>query len=254
MMAGYLWRTKSSGMRNKMSLTEELLSQAEHLEDPNNSMLVLAEKSGSEVLLGIVSDALVHAAAILREAATHTKEADSIVSSDNLDDLASLASWLDSSDDLELRKKAGVLDQLLINFASPSSNAIKLADEQEIAKIREKYKLKDLYTKSKIEHDKDSRAEETSKLVKEQIKECRPLEAPLQTRTCPDHPGAQMMRVGDGSYQCDLDKKVYDWHNGFTTMKGNKVPGGNVSEQTRALVDQPIAREIFDSRESRLNG
>ena len=67
------------------------------------------------------------------------------------------------------------------------------------------------------------------KAVKEQIKEYRPLEASLMTRFCPDHPGVMMNRVEDRVFQCSLDQKTYDFENGYTTLKGNKVPGSSVN-------------------------
>ena len=91
------------------------------------------------------------------------------------------------------------------------------------------------------------------KAIDNSIKEYRPLEAPLSTRTCPDHPGAQIARVGEDTYQCSLDKKVYNYKGGFTTMKGNVIPGGDVSAQTQALGDRAIEHMSFDTRESKLN-
>jgi hypothetical protein len=74
----------------------------------------------------------------------------------------------------------------------------------------------------------------------------------LSTRYCPDHPGAQFARIADCVYQCELDKKMYNFKEGFETMKGNKIPGGTVSEQTRSLGDRALEQMHFATRESRL--
>lgn len=58
------------------------------------------------------------------------------------------------------------------------------------------------------------------------------LERILTTRYCPDHIGVQAFRVNENIYQCPLDGKVYNFNSGFTNYKGQRVPGGSVSEQT----------------------
>lgn len=252
-----------------MKIFDNLLAQAEKLESSDNEALVMAEDSGSEIMLGIVSDALVHAAAILREAANHVKDAEveaenSVettfdgLAPEHLDEVAALASELDESEDPSLRKKASVLDQILLTIGAPpdAKESFKKAEEKEINRLREKYReqaCQEAYHKSKEESDKDIKVADAIKAIEKSVKQYRPLEAPLSTRTCPDHPGAQMMRIGDGIWQCDLDKKVYNYQGGYETMKGNKVPGGDVSLQTQSLNDRPPEHMSFDTRESKLN-
>ena len=61
-----------------------------------------------------------------------------------------------------------------------------------------------------------------------------------------------MARIGDNVWQCDLDKKVYDYANGYTDEKGNKVPGGDVANQTK--LDNTSSYQMFDTRPERLSG
>ncbi len=61
-----------------------------------------------------------------------------------------------------------------------------------------------------------------------------------------------MARVGEHQFQCSLDKKVYNYEAGYTTEKGEKVPGGSVAFQTDQMMAEP--HNMFDTRETRLNG
>ena len=56
--------------------------------------------------------------------------------------------------------------------------------------------------------------------------------------------------MGEHVWQCDLDKKIYNYETGFELNNGSKVPGGDVSEQTQGL-NIPF-HSIFDTREGRL--
>jgi len=173
--------------------------------------------------------------------------------------LTSFANELDSTGDPELIKEASVLDELLLTLSAPkdAKKVFKAAEQKEIERLREKYKEEARDQKYKINKetaDKDNKREEMSKAITDQVKTYFPNEAPLSTRTCPDHPGAQMLRLGDAVYQCELDKKIYNYQAGYTTMKNNKIPGGDISEQTRSLGDRPIEHTMFNTRESKLNG
>lgn len=57
----------------------------------------------------------------------------------------------------------------------------------------------------------------------------------MSTRTCPDHPGTQMLRVTDNIRQCPVDHQVYDYGAGFTTSDGVEHTGGSISEQTPSI-------------------
>lgn len=139
------------------------------------------------------------------------------LSADDLDEIASMASEMAWSDSPDLQKRAILLDNVLNIFGKDAYMAIKAADE----------KKENLYS------NKEKKLSEIEKEIEPKVKKYRPLEAPMSTRYCPDHPGETLSRVGDGLFQCMLDKRQYDFKNGYTTLKGNKIPGGDVAEQTK---------------------
>ena len=61
------------------------------------------------------------------------------------------------------------------------------------------------------------------------------------------------MRVADSVYQCQLDKQIYNYEAGYTTMAGNQIPGTGVSNQTQHLGFQAQEHSNFGSREEVLN-
>ena len=76
----------------------------------------------------------------------------------------------------------------------------------------------------------------------------------LNTRYCPDHNGVQSVRIGERTYQCPLDKKIYNYETGYTNYKGENIPGGSVANQTPESSDYFAApSRIFDSRDSLMN-
>lgn len=77
---------------------------------------------------------------------------------------------------------------------------------------------------------------------------------PLSSRYCPDHRGAQMARVGDRIFQCPVDRKTYNFENGYTNYQGQRVPGGSIAGQTPAASNYSgVPHRIFDTRENILN-
>lgn len=170
-----------------------------------------------------------------------------------LDKLAKIATDLDSTGIPELQKQASVLDEILLTIGARKGIVAALRRKQDDEVERLRSEAKDEYTKVKEEHDKQNKVDDTRKLISDAVKEFRPMEAGLSTRTCPDHPGAQMARIAEATFQCSLDKAVYNYESGFSTMKGNKIPGGDVSNQTQALYDRPNEFMSFDTRESKLN-
>lgn len=232
-----------------MRISEMLHAIASWLESPNNEALLLAEYDDN--CMKVVSESCVLAAALLKQAA---EEVDGIeppeeskINSKSIEDLAALAAAFDASGDPELKKQASVLDELLLTIAaSPQILAEKkAANEYRLEELRKKYQQpqKDLYDSYKLA-DVEKKISDSG-----MTKNYRILEAPLSTRYCPDHAGTQITRVGEHIWQCELDKKIYDYESGFTLANGNKVPGGDVSYQT-----QPAAphHAIFDTREGRL--
>lgn len=182
----------------------------------------------------------------------------SLVTPESLAEMAAIASEFDKSGDPLLMKQAAVLDEILLTIGAHKGAvaAMRRAQDEEIARIKaeaaESKEGKDPYTLAKKVHDKSNNVAEAQAAI-QKIKDYRPMEAPLNTRTCPDHPGAQMARVAESTWQCSLDKGIYNYENGYTTMKGNKIPGGDVSNQTQALYDRPNEFTSFETRESKLN-
>jgi len=247
------------GLKNKLQdLYDELTSH-------DNEILVLAEESNNPALLEVVAYNLGYAAESIKNAindAEHfqdlKKKSEEVLTHDKIDELAAFATDLDMSCDEELQSKAAVIDQLLLNMGVKKTfeQVEKSAQEEEIAKLREKYREKSLerpYNFPSEELDRDIKSAEAVKAIKDTIKEYRPMETALSTRYCPDHPGTSVMRVADDTYQCPLDKSIYNYREGFTTMKGNKVPGTDVQNQTQNLGDRNLEEMNFSTRESKLN-
>lgn len=71
----------------------------------------------------------------------------------------------------------------------------------------------------------------------------------LSTRHCPDHNGSMMQRVGEGSFQCNLDGKIYNWNAGFKNYAGDVFPGASIHS-----IDFPETSErLFETREMATN-
>lgn len=175
----------------------------------------------------------------------------------DIDAMAALAKSFDESGDEFLMKQASVIDIILRSFGALKKEVseAKKSQDVEVEKIKRLIATSsdtDPYTVVKAVHDKQNKVEEARKEIADRVKSFRPLEAPLMTRTCPDHPGAQMARISENTFQCSLDKAVFNYEAGYSTMKGDKVPGGSVMNQTQDH-DRPNEFLSFDSRESRLN-
>ena len=233
-----------------MRISEMLQAIASWLESPDNEAMLLAE--ANDDCMKIVSESCVLAAALIKNAA---EEVDSLeppeesqITAESIDGLANLAHALESSGDPALKKQASVIDELILGIAAPqgSYKAAKAAEDYRLEELKKKYEQprKDLADTNKIADSE--KAIEKSNLTKQY----KILEAPLSSRYCPDHPGVQIARIGEHVWQCELDKKTYDFDNGFTLNNGNKVPGGDVSQQTQGL-DTP-SHSVFDTREGRL--
>lgn len=223
----------------------------------------------NDIVLGIVANMLTKMSEAQQEAVETLQQVLSEIEQDipepteeltteSLERVAALADELDSSEDLNLQKYASVLDQILLTIGAPpgAKTAFKQAEDKEVERLRNKYReqaVEDYYKAPSEKLDEKIKAADTIKTIKDSIKQYRPLEAPLSTRTCPEHPGSPLQRIGDCVYQCSLDKKVYDFKSGYTSLKGNKVPGGDVSQQTQSLGDRAPDHMSFDTREGRLN-
>lgn len=229
---------------------------ASKLEKSSDELLVRASSKGKE-LFDKVAVAIAAASTLLEDVADDMdKNASFEVSPEYLDELASLASFFDKSDDPALKKHASVLDELLLSIAAPKNaiaQARKVTDD-EINRLRDKHRqLKDeeAYVKPREELHQMWSSEAQAKAVDQQVKQYIPLEAPLQTRCPPDRPGGQMTRITDGVYQDIATGIIYDFKNGYTTQKGNKIPGGSVENQTRQLSDsRNYSTSVFQTRDS----
>jgi hypothetical protein len=231
-----------------MKISEHLKAFAAALESENNEALMLAEHD--DLATEIVAHALVQAADILRQAAAEAEviEPFIVLTPEKVDELGVIAEEFDSSGDDFLQKQASVLDELLLSIAAPK-NARAEADAHMESRIDE---LRKKYQGVKEDLNKSEKTADNLKAIQKSpyYKDYRILEAPLNTRYCPDHPGVQIARVGEHEYQCSLDKKKYNWEAGFKLMTGEHVPGGSVAEQTQIPHNEPHA--IFDTRDSRL--
>lgn len=223
---------------------------ASWLESPNNEALLLSEYD--DKCMQVVADSCVLAAAILKNAADEVDHIEpapaSNITSESIEDLAALAHAFDKSGDPSLKKQASVLDELLLTIAAQPNLLAnkKAADDSRIEELKKKYQSprQELFETNKLADVEKGISQS------EMTKTYRILEAPLTTRYCPDHPGSQIARIGQNIWQCELDKKQYNYEAGFTLSNGNKVPGGDVSNQTQGL-SVPV-HAIFDTREGRL--
>jgi len=233
-----------------MRISELLTAMASWLESPNNEALLLAETD--DHCMKVVAESCVLAAELLKRAAEEVDAieppAESVITPQSIDETAVLAAALDNSDDPQLKRIASVLDELLLTIAAPPGAVAekKAAENDRLEELRKKYEQprKDLHEYNKI--GVSEKAIDKSNFTKDY----KILEAPLSARSCPDHPGAQMARVGEHMFQCELDKKTYNYETGYTLNNGSKVPGGDVSLQTQGL--ETSFHQIFDTREGRL--
>lgn len=231
-----------------MRTAELLNAMANWLASPNNEAMLLAE--ADEKCMQVVAESCVLAAELLRKAADEVDvlepPTESVITPESIAETAALATALDESGDPQLQKMASVLDELLLTVAAPPVAERKASTNDRAEELRKKYQgnyeaLREINKISDVE-----KAIDKSNFTKDY----RIMEAPLSTRYCPDHPGAQIARVGEHVWQCDLDKKTYNYETGFELNNGSKVPGGDVAQQTQGL-DIPF-HAIFDTRDGRL--
>lgn len=171
---------------------------------------------------------------------------------------AHLATALDLSEDDELIKFASVLDEILLTIGADrnSTKKYKLAEDKEVEKLRAKFReetLLDVYSKAKIEENKQNNSEEAIKAIEDKVKIYRPMEHALSSRQSPDMPGISLMRIGDNVYQCPVTKKIYDYAAGYTTLAGDTIPGTSVTNQTQLSENRSHEHANFSTREEILN-
>lgn len=197
--------------------------------------------------LTIVAEALVAASDMLVVAAEEVAALEpEVITPDALDELAAVAEAFDVSGDPLLSKQASVLDAVLELFAKKDIKAAKEAEEKKIDQLKKKYQ------EPKEINDERGHIAEAVKEIEQapMYKQRTILSTPLSARSCPDHASSAMSRVGENTYQCALDKRVYNYDEGYTLLDGTKVAGSSVSGQTQSLWDN-IGSPVFDTREDR---
>jgi hypothetical protein len=234
-----------------MRISDMLNAMASWLESPTNEALLLAEED--ENCMKVVAESCVLAAALLKKAAEEVDGLEpaepSKITPESIEGIAALAAALDSSDDPQLKKQASVLDELLLTIAAPPGalEEKRSSENGRIEELRKKYQQP-----REVLHEIEKASDAVKAINKSNLtKRYNILEAPLSTRYCPDHAGAQIARVGEHVWQCELDKKTYNFETGFELQNGDKVPGGDVALQTNNTNSTPF-HAIFDTREGRL--
>lgn len=221
-----------------MRISEFLITIASWLESPENEALLLAEYD--ENCLKLTADACISAADLLRSKASEIEKIEPAeepkLNSEALDHLNNILTAFDTSEDQDLKKISSTIDEILVVMAEKMSEIRSL-------------KYNDI--KSKI--DEINKVKETAQAIDKSpfYQETKLAEAPLSTRYCPDHHGTNVARVGEDTWQCPLDKKIYNFQTGFVMEDGEKVPGGSVAEQTKDYHSNP--KSMFDSRQERLS-
>ena len=233
-----------------MRTSELLNAMANWLASPDNEALQLAEDH--DECLQIVAESCVLASTLLKQAAKQVDQLEpmdpSNLTPESVDELANLATALDASGDPALRKQASALDELLMTIAAPPDalQRQKESTEGRMEELRKKYQE----PREDLKDENHIRAAEKAVEKSPYMKDARPLETPLSTRTCIEHPGAQLARVGENAYQCELDHKIFNYETGYKLNNGVSVPGSSVQNQTSNL-NVPF-QSIFDTRSGRL--
>jgi hypothetical protein len=239
-----------------MAISMDLRVLARKLEKNSDDLLASASTKGPQTFEKVAT-AIAAASTLLESVADDMDEnAEFQITAEQLDELVAVASAFDESNDPLLKKQASVLDDLLLSIAAPKNaarQARKVTDDEinRLRMERRKTRGEEAYIKPRQEHHDMWNTAAQAKAVEQQVKRYIPLEAPLQTRYPPDRPGGQMTRITDHVYQDITTGIIYDYKAGYTTQKGNKVPGGSVENQTRQLGDyRNQSTALFETRQS----
>lgn len=213
-----------------------LKSFASWLDNPDNEIFELLEYD--EGSLNVAAKANVLAAGILRKAALDIQLVSGIEDTnkyeynmeDALQNLISIANEFDESQNPNLIKKAGLIDEIILTM---SSNAI---EQDERLKKAMNEKIEKIKNKSEKPKKKASIDDTDGGSY-------RPLQVSLTTRSFPGSPGTPMVRVSDGVYyNIDTGEQV-DFTNGYD-LDGKKVPGTSVENQTDSLEGFKISTQF----------
>lgn len=174
----------------------------------------------------------------------------------DLENTANLAEAFDNSGDESLGKLASVLDEILLTIGAPKGENynFKAAEEAELDKLRSKYRADSSKFYGVGKERTDKIADEANKVVEQKVKQYKPNEHALSTRYCPEHFGTSVIRIADSTWQCPLDKKIYNYESGFKLEDGSQVPPGSVSQQNQNMADNVEQHLNFSTRSEILNG
>lgn len=150
-------------------------------------------------------------------------------------------------------KLASLFDDL-VSYKSAIFKASSSDDELERLRTEYSNKVRERdYKRPGDVLNEQLKTSDVEKAYKTQVKTFRPCEHSLSTRYDPDHPGVMLTRISENVFQSSLTGKVYDFYSGFTTNKGNKVPGVSVDRQIPDWnFDKPVGY-MFDTRDGRMS-
>lgn len=239
-----------------MAISLDLRELANKLEKNSDELLVNASRKNPEVFEKVAT-AVAAASTLLEDVADDMDaNADHSMTEQQWDEaVATIKAFRETGDDF-LKKHASVMEEILLSIGAQKNAAkeSRKATEDEINRLRaerRRSRMEEAYIKPRDEHHDMWNSKAQAKAVEQQVKRYVPLEAPLQTRYPPDRPGGQMTRISDHVYQDITTGIIYDYKAGYTTQKGNKIPGGSVENQTRQLGDyRNQSTSLFETRES----
>src|SRR5690606_1271922 len=147
------------------------------------------------------------------------------------------------------RKEANIIDNFIQKKAEGIYDVVGWKDSES-----DKYDYKKHHSQQVREPKRDGERVDYEGRSKHHIENYEHREQPsLSSRYCPDHIGVQMGRVGESTYQCPLDGKVYNWDTGFKTYDGVEYEGGSVAGQTPDSSGYGIPHRVFDTRQTTIN-
>lgn len=230
-----------------METAKDILKFEPHIDsDSLDELAMVAEKLDGDEDFNKYSNSIDNVLEILSNKDSNLAE--------DLENISNLAMAFDNSDDIELQKEASVLDEILLTIGAPKGGNynFKAAEEAEIEKIRAKYRAgaDKFYNVGRERENKI--ADESNKVIEQKVKQYKPNEHALSTRCCPDHAGVGLIRIADQTWQCSLDKKIFNYESGFKLEDGSQVPGGSVAQQSQNMADNVEQNLNFSTRQDQL--
>jgi hypothetical protein len=162
------------------------------------------------------------------------------------DALKTLASVADELDSIGLKAEADSVDELIQKTAE---DVLKWQKEDKSTEQSKRYDSKHHHSLQVREPKREQERTDLEGRKEHHVSTYQQTNATaLSTRYCPEHVGVSLARVGEATYQCGLDGKVYNWEAGWTDYQGNKHPGGSVAGQTPDSAGYAPAHRMFDTR------